>query len=171
MNDYFVIGKIVNTQGVRGDVRILPQTDDITRFEKLEKVEIFRENDKNSIKVLTIGKVWYHKSFVVIKFKEIENMNDAEKIKDYFIRIDRKDAVPLEEDEYFITDLIGVKVITEDKENLGIIKDVITTGANDVYIIKTSGKDILIPAIKQCILDVDMENRIMTIHLMKGLVD
>ncbi len=171
MDDYFIIGKIVNTQGIRGDVRIMPQTDDLTRFEKLKTVEIFRENDKNSSRILTIGKVWYHKQFVVIKFKEIETMNDAEKIKDHLIKIDRKDAVPLEEDEFFITDLIGIKVITDEKEELGTIKDVITTGANDVYIIKTKGKDILIPAIKQCVLDVDMDERVMTIHLMKGLVD
>ncbi len=171
MEDYFVIGKIVNTQGIRGDVRIVPQTDDITRFEKLKTVEIYKEKDKNSSRVLTIGKVWYHKKFVVIKFKEIENMNEAEKIKDYLIKIDRKDAVPLDEDEFFIADLIGVKVITDEKEELGEIKDVITTGANDVYVIKTSGKDILIPAIKQCVLNVDMSSRTMTIHLMKGLVD
>ncbi len=168
MNDYFVIGKIVNTQGVRGDVRIVPQTDDVTRFEKLTTVQIFREKQTRE---LTIEKVWYHKKFVCIKFLEIKDMNDAEKIKDYLIRIDREDAVELEEDEYFITDLMGVLVKTEDGEELGTIKDVIVTGANDVYVIKTSGKDLLIPAIKQCILDVDMKERIMTIHLMKGLVD
>ncbi len=168
MNDYFVIGKIVNTQGIRGDVRILPQTDDVTRFEKLETVEIFRGNETRK---LTIEKVWYHKNFVVIKFEEIETMNDAEKIKDFLVRIDRKDAVPLDEDEYFITDLIGVKVITDENETLGTIKDVIVTGANDVYVVKTDGKDVLLPAIKQCILNVDMEKREMLIHLMKGLID
>ncbi len=170
MNDYFVIGKIVNTQGHKGDVRILPQTDDITRFEKLKTVQIFRESDKNT-RELTIEKVWYHKSFVVIKFKEILDMNDAERIKDHFIKIDRKDAVPLEEDEYFIQDLIGVKVVTDENTDLGVIKDVISTGANDVYVVKTSGKDVLLPAIKPCILNVDMQERIMTVHIMKGLID
>ncbi len=169
MEDYFVVGKIVNTQGIRGDVRIMPQTDDITRFEKLKTVQIFRGNGQ--ARELNIQKVWYHKNFVIIKFKEIENMNDAEKIKDHFIKISREEAVPLEEDEFFIADLLGVLVKTEEGEELGKIKDVISTGANDVYVIKTKDKDILVPAIKQCILDVDMNERVMTIHLMKGLVD
>lgn len=168
MKDYFVIGKIVNTHGVKGEVRALPQTDDVTRFEKLKKIEIFREKQSRE---LTIDNIRYHKNFVIIKFLEIENMNEAEKLKDYFMRIDRKDAVELGEDEYFIADLIGIGVVTEDGTTLGKIKDVIETGANDVYVIKTDGKDILIPAIKQCILDVDMDKKIMTIHLMKGLVD
>ncbi len=169
MTDYFVIGKIVNTQGIRGDVRVLPQTDDITRFEKLTTIEIFRDN--GSSRELTIEKVWYHKNFVILKFLEIKDMNDAEKIKDYFIRIDRADAVPLEEDEYFIADLIGVEVVTDEGEKLGVIKDVITTGANDVYVVKTDGKDVLIPAIGQCVLNVNIKERVMTVHLMKGLID
>ncbi len=169
MTDYFVIGKIVNTQGIRGDVRVLPQTDDVTRFEKLSKIEIFRDN--GSSRELTIEKVWYHKNFVILKFLEIKDMNDAEKIKDYFIRIDRADAVPLDEDEYFIADLIGVDVMTDEGQKLGVIKDVITTGANDVYVVKTDGKDVLLPAIAQCVLNVNIKERVMTVHVMKGLID
>lgn len=168
MKDYFEIGKIVNTQGIRGDVRIVPQTDDIKRFERLKTVDIYKGDKKRT---LTIEKVWYHKKFVIIKFLEIKTMNDAEEIKDYVIRISRDEAIELEEDEYFITDLIGIDVVTEDKNKIGTIKDVLVTGANDVYVVKTEGKDLLIPAIKKCILDVDMKNKVMTVFIMKGLVD
>lgn len=168
MNDYFEIGKIVNTQGIKGDVRIVPQTSDIKRFESLKTVDMYRGNIK---KTLTIEKVWYHKKFVIIKFLEVKNMNDAEELKEFVIRVDRKDAIPLEEDEFYITDLIGVSVIDDMDNKIGIIKDVLVTGANDVYVVKTDGKDILLPAIKQCILDVNMEEKIMKVHIMKGLLD
>lgn len=168
MNEYFEIGKIVNTQGIRGDVRVVPQTDDIKRFEKLKTMDIYRNNKKRT---LTVEKIWYHKKFVIIKFEEIKTMNDAEEIKDYTIRISRDEAIELEEDEYFITDLIGIDVITEDDSKVGVVKDVLVTGANDVYVVKTDGKDLLLPAIKQCILNIDMDKKIMKVHIMKGLVD
>lgn len=168
MNDYFEIGKIVNTQGIKGDVRIVPQTSDIKRFDNLKTVDMYRGTTK---KTLTIEKVWYHKKFVIIKFLEIKNMNEAEELKEFVIRVDRKDAIPLEDDEFYITDLLGISVIDDMDNNVGIIKDVLVTGANDVYVVKTDGKDILLPAIKQCILDVDMDKKVMKVHIMKGLLD
>lgn len=167
MDNYFEIGKIVNTQGVKGEVRILPSTDDIKRFEKLKNITAYKNNNKID---LEIEKIRYHKNFVIIKFKNIDTMNDGESLKDYIIRINDDEAIPLEEDEYFIRDLIGINVF-ENTVKLGTIKDVIATGANDVYVVKTQGKDILIPVIKQCIINVDIENKIMEVKLLKGLVD
>ncbi len=174
MDNYFEIGKIVNTQGVKGDVRIVPSTDDIKRFELLKTVKLFR---KNEVKELEIERVWYHKKFVIIKFKGIDSMNDGELLRDFIIRISDEESIPLEEDEYFIRDLIGVNVTLEDNTKVGTIKDVIRTGANDVYVLKNlmdssdNPKDILIPAIKQCIIKVNVEEKTMVVKLLKGLVD
>ncbi len=174
MDNYFEIGKIVNTQGVKGDVRIVPSTDDIKRFELLKTVKLFR---KNEVKELEIERVWYHKKFVIIKFKGIDSMNDGELLRDFTIRISDEESIPLEEDEYFIRDLIGVNVTLEDNTKVGTIKDVIRTGANDVYVLKNlmdssdNPKDILIPAIKQCIIKVNVEEKTMVVKLLKGLVD
>lgn len=167
MENYFEIGKIVNTQGVRGEVRILPSTDDIKRFEKLKDITIYK-NDKTQ--TLEIENIRYHKNFVICKFKNIDTMDDGEKLRNYVIRITDEQAIPLEEDEYFIRDLIGIEVF-ENNIKLGEIYDVILTGANDVYAVKTDDKDILIPAIKQCILNIDMKNKKMEVKLLKGLVD
>ena len=163
-NNDFLIGKIVNTQGVHGEMRVIPTTDDITRFELLESVFI----DK---KEYEIEKVRYHKQFVLLKLKGIDDMTAAERYKTKEVRIPEEWALPCEEDEYYIKDLFGMKVVDEEGSEIGEIKDVMFTGANDVYIIKPkSGKDILIPAIKECVLKVDTENKVMHIHLMEGLL-
>ena len=115
--------------------------------------------------------VKFFKQFVILKFKEIDNINDIEKYKGKDLLVDRKNAVRLRKDEYFVVDLIGLEVYLEDGEFFGTLKDVMETGANDVYILDTEKHgEVLIPAIKQCVLDVDIENRKMIIHLMKGLV-
>lgn len=168
MADYFEIGKIVNTQGVKGDVRVMPMTDDITRFELLKEVDI---KSKNEIKHLTIERVWYHKQFVILKFKEIHDMTAADKLRGGIIIIPPEQALPLNEDEFYIKDLYGMVVETVDGESLGEIADVLFTGANDVYSVKNkqTGKEILIPAIKQCILKVDTANKKMIVALLEGL--
>lgn len=168
MENYFEIGKIVNTQGVRGEVRILPSTDDIKRFEALKEIKAYKNNKPRE---LVIEKIRYHKNFVIAKFKDIDTMNDGELLKDYVIRVDDEDAIPLDDDEYFIRDLMGLNVY-EDDILIGIIKDIIVTGANDVYVIGNEDKkDILIPAIKQCIVNIDIKNKKMEVKLLKGLVD
>lgn len=165
MDKYFKIGKIVNTQGIKGDIRVIPSTFDIKRFELLD--EIFISN-----KIYKIEYVRYHKSFVILKFLGVDTMTDAEKLKNKFIEIPDSLALPLEEGEYYIRDLIGLLVFSDEDEYLGILDDVLETGANDVYIIKKENtKDLLIPAIKQCILNVDIENKKMTVHLLEGLKD
>ena len=165
MENTFLIGKIVNTQGVHGEMRVIPTTDDITRFELLDSV--FIDNTEYEIQ-----KVRYHKQFVLLKLKGIDDMTTAERYKTKEVRIPEDWAVPCEEDEYYIKDLYGMKVVDEENNEVGIIKDIIFTGANDVYVIKPKeGKDILIPAIKECVLKVDTTEKIMYIHLMEGLLE
>lgn len=170
MEEYVQIGKIVNTHGVKGELKVIPTTDDITRFELLETIFVQTRSELNEY---TLSQVRYHKNFILIKLEKIETMTDAEKLKNCIIKIPKKWALPLDKDEYYIGDLYDMQVLTEDGEDLGSIVDVLFTGSNDVYIVKdtnnTSAKEILIPAIKECIKNVDIEKKIMTVHLLEGL--
>ena len=168
MDKYFVIGNIVNTQGIKGELRILPSVDDIERFKLLDKIYVDR---KGNITIYEVENVRFHKQFVLMKLKGIDDMTSAEKLKGTIAKITESMALPLEEDEYYIGDLYGMDVITDDGKELGTITDIIFTGANDVYVVKpTQGKDILIPAIKKCILKVDINNNQMLVKLLKGLI-
>ena len=119
---------------------------------------------------LEIESVKFFKNMVILKFKGIDNINDVEKYKKAPLFVTRENAVPLEEDEYFIADLIGLKVVSDEGEDLGIIDDVLQTGANDVYIIKKDNvEDLLVPAIHECIKNVDIEDGTMQVHLLAGL--
>lgn len=166
MVDYFVIGKIVNTQGIKGEVRVIPTTDDINRFKDLKEIYI---SSRKNMDLYEIQSVRFHKQFVLLKFKGIDNMNEAELLKNCEVKISKDLAIPCEKDEYYISDLYGMEVITDTDENIGIIEDIIFTGANDVYVVKKGDSEILIPAIKQCILDVNIEEKIMKVHLLEGL--
>lgn len=168
MDNYFTVGKIVNTQGIKGDVRIIPTTFDITRFESLDVVYV---DKKDKLEKLEVENVRYHKQFVLLKFKGVDDMTNAEKLKGYDLKIDKADALELEEDEYYINDLYDMEVVSDDGEKLGVISDIIFTGANDVYEVKNENETILIPAIKECILKVDIDNNVMTVKLLKGLRD
>ena len=168
MEQLLQVGGISSTHGVRGEVKVFPTTDDVKRFKKLKKVIL--DTGKEQLP-LEIEGVKFFKQFVILKFRGIDNINDIEKYKGKRLLVDREHAVKLKKDEYFIADMIGMDVFTEDGELFGALKDVMETGANDVYIIEMSdGKEVLVPAIKQCILDVDIENRKMVIHLLEGLV-
>ena len=168
MEQLLQVGVISSTHGVRGEVKVFPTTDDVKRFKKLKKVIL--DTGKEQLP-LEIEGVKFFKQFVILKFRGIDNINDIEKYKGKRLLVDREHAVKLKKDEYFIADMIGMDVFTEDGELFGALKDVMETGANDVYIIEMSdGKEVLVPAIKQCILDVDIENRKMLIHLLEGLV-
>ena len=121
---------------------------------------------------LEIEGVKYFKQFVILKFKGLDNINNIEKYRQKSLYVTRKNAVRLQRDEYFIADLIGLKVQDEDGKELGTVKDVIETGANDVYEVEMAdGKSLLLPAIKQCILNVDVENGTMQVHVLEGLLD
>ena len=154
MEQLLQVGVISSTHGVRGEVKVFPTTDDVKRFKKLKKVIL--DTGKEQLP-LEIEVVKFFKQFVILKFRGIDNINDIEKYKGKRLLVDREHAVKLKKDEYFIADMIGMDVFTEDGELFGALKDVMETGANDVYIIEMSdGKEVLVPAIKQCILDVDI---------------
>ena len=168
MEDMFRVGVIANTHGIRGEVKVYPTTDDVTRYKKLKEVLL---DTGKEYKTLEIASTRFFKNLVIVKFKGIDNINDIERYKRCPLLVERKDAVELEEDEYFIADMIGIEVVTEDDKPFGTLKDVMETGANDVYVIDTDEHgEVLVPAIRECILDVDIENHKMKIHLMDGLI-
>lgn len=168
MEELLQVGVITQTHGIRGEVKVFPTTDDAARFRDLKHVLL--DTGKETLP-LEIENVKFFKQFVILKFKGFDNINDVEGYKRCPLLVERSEAVPLEEDEYFITDMIGMQVSTDSGEDFGVLKDVLTTGANDVYVIdRPSEGEVLIPAIKECILDVDIPGRKMTVHVMKGLV-
>ncbi|HJF94843.1 MAG TPA: ribosome maturation factor RimM [Lachnoclostridium phocaeense] len=162
-------GVITSTHGIRGEVKVFPTTDDAQYFRELKKV--YLDTGKEQIP-LEIEHVKFFKQFAILKFKGIDNINDIEKYKGKSLMIDREDASPLGEDEYYIGDMIGMDVYTDDPaEHFGVLRDVLETGANDVYIIDSDRHgEVLVPAIRQCILNVDTEKNEMHIHLMEGLL-
>ena len=168
MEDLLQVGIITSTHGVRGEVKVYPTTDDPRRFRRLKEVVLDTGREKIN---LEIEGVKFFKQFVILKFKGLDNINDIEKSRQKSLYVTRKNAVRLQRDEYFIADLIGLKVQDEDGTELGTVKEVIETGANDVYIVdRVDGEEVLLPAIHDCVLDVDVEKNTMTVHLMKGLV-
>ena len=163
------VGVISSTHGVRGEVKVFPTTDDVKRFKRLK--EVILDTGKEEI-TLEIEGVKFFKQFVILKFKGYDNINDIEKYKGKSLLVTRANAVRLRRDEYFIADLQGLTVVDEEGKVLGILRDVMETGANDVYIIDmTDGREVLVPAIKECILHVDVEAGKMQIHLIDGLLD
>lgn len=169
MENLLRVGVISSTHGIRGEVKVFPTTDDVNRFKKLKQVVLDTGKEKL---YLEVEGVKFFKQFVIVKFKGMDSINDVEKYRGKDLLVTRENAVPLEEGEYFITDLIGLTVLSDKGEELGKLKDVLQTGANDVYIVEMkSGKELLLPAIKQCILETDLENGVMTVHVLDGLMD
>ena len=169
MEDLLQAGVITTTHGIRGEVKVFPTTDDVHRFEDLDSVLL---DTGREYMELEIENVKYFKQYAILKFKGIDNINDIEKYKGRSLYVTRDQAIPLEEDEYYIADLMGLDIYLENGEKFGILKDVLETGANDVYIVETEeGKEVLIPAIHECVLDIDIEENRMEIHLMDGLLD
>ena len=169
MNKELRVGVIVKTHGIRGEVKVYPTTDSPDRFDEVREI-ILKQN--NHTRYLEVEKARYFRNLVILKFKGIDSINDVEAFRGAELYVDRKYGVPLEEGEYYIADIIGLKVITDDGNELGTVRDVLETGANDVYIVDApSGKEILLPAIRQCILNVDLTQDIMTVHLLEGLLD
>lgn len=168
MEAYLEIGQIVNTFGIKGVLKVKPFTDEITRFEDLKKVYIC---EKTGLKQVTIEKVSYHKDMVLLKCKGIEDKTEAEKYKGLYLKIDRKDAKELPEDTYFIADLLGLEVYTEEGRKLGIVEDIFPTGSNDVYVVKDpeTGKQVLLPAISEVIKDINLKEKKIIVHLLEGL--
>lgn len=168
MEQFLQVGVITSTHGLRGEVKVFPTTEDVERFKKLKNVLL--DTGKETL-TLEIQGVKFFKQFVILKFKGIDNINDVERYKRCPLLVERKDAIPLDEGEFFVVDMIGLRVVTEDDMELGTLKEVMETGANDVYVIESAEHgEVLIPAIKDCVLSIDMEKRIMKIHLMDGLI-
>jgi 16S rRNA processing protein RimM len=165
-DEYFQIGIIVKAQGIKGELRVLPTTDEPERFGLLSVVTV----DKNGHAEYEVQSARVQKNIIVLKLKGIDDRNTAEMLTGAAIKIPPEKALPLEENEYYLRDLIGLEVFTEEGEDLGRLSDVIVTGANDVYTVKKPGqKEILIPAIKDCVLKVDIPGGRMTVHLLDGL--
>ena len=155
MEDLLKVGVITTTHGVRGEVKVYPTTDEPERFLDLEYVLL---DTGKELRRLDIKNVRFFKNLVILKFDGIDNINDIEKYKGRDLWIPREEAQELDEDEYYIADLLGMKVLLEDGSEFGTLKNVMETGANDVYIVDSvEHGEVLLPAIKECILDVDIE--------------
>lgn len=162
------VGQIVNTFGIKGFVKVKPWVNDIERFDDLEKVYV---KIKKETQKLEIEEVKYHKDMVLIKFKGIETVEQAETLRNCYLEIDREDAVPLEEGTYYIVDLLESDVYTDEGQHLGKLEDIYNTGAKDIYVVKNElGKTILLPGIPEVIKEVNLEEKKITVHLLKGLV-
>lgn len=162
------IGQIVNTFGIKGMIKVKPFTDDIKRFDDLEKVYVEKNNTKIEYE---IEEVKYHKDMVLIKFKSIDTVEQAEKLRNSYLKVSRDSVEDLEEDRYYIVDLIGIDVYTDENILLGKLEDIFNTGSNDIYVVKNElGKQILLPAISDVIKQIDMENKKMIVHIIKGLM-
>lgn len=167
MEKRFQVGVITSTHGVRGEVKVFPTTDDASRFKKLKQVIL--DTGKEDIELEITG-VKFFKNMVILKFKGIDDMDTANLYRQKSLYVTRDNAVKLAKNEYFIADLIGLEVNSDEGELLGVLEDVLQTGANDVYVIKTpESEEILIPAIKDCIKEVDIEAGTMAVHLLPGL--
>lgn len=168
MQEYFEIGQIVNTFGVKGFVKVKPFTDDLEQFETLKSILVEKSNNMIEMK---IEEVKYQKDVVLLKLKGIDDMTIAEKYKGSYIKIHRKNARKLDKNSYFIADIIGSDVYTDTENYLGKVDDIYNTGSNDIYVVKDElGKQILLPAIKDVILKVDIDSKKVIVHLLKGLI-
>ena len=167
MEDYFRVGVIANTHGNRGDVKVFPTTEDPKRVKGMKEIILDTGNEK---KVMEVASARFFKNMVILKFKGIDSINDIEKYKGRDLLVTRENAIPLEEGEYYIADILGATVVTEDGEKFGVLKDVLTTGANDVYVVEHEGKEVLLPVIPDCVLSRNMDTKVVTVHIMEGLL-
>lgn len=167
MNKYLELGQIVNVKGLKGEVKVNSFTDDNTKFERISKVFI---KQKDSLKEYEIEKVGYNKNQVIIKFKNIDTVEEAEKFRNAYIVVDRDIFGELPEGVYYIADLIGLDVFTESNEYLGKVDDIFSTGSNDVYVVKDDfGRQKLLPGIKEVIKLIDIPNGKIIVNLIEGL--
>lgn len=162
------VGVITQTHGIRGEVKVFPTTDDASRFKKLK--EVIMDTGKDRLNMEIEG-VKFFKQYAIIKFKGYDSINDIEKYKNAKLYVTRDQAVRLKKDEYFIADLIGMAVVTEEGELFGTLKDVMVTGANDVYVVeRQDASEVLLPAIKECVKNIDIEQGQIRVHIMDGLI-
>ena len=168
MEDKYRVGVITNTHGLRGEVKVFPTTEDPDRFRDLK--EVLLDTGKEWLE-LEVSTVRFFKNLVIVKFKEFDSINEIEQYKGKDLYVSRENAIPLEEGEYYLADIIGATVVTEDGAVFGELKDVLETGANLVYVVLHEGKEVLLPVIPDCVKNVDVEQKKVTVHIMKGLLD
>ena len=166
MEEMLRVGAVSSIHGLRGEVKVYPTTDHAERFESLEHVWIKNGSGQTE---LSIDSVRYFKNLVILHFEGCDTPEAAARLVHKDLWIEREDAQPLEENEYYIGDLIGMKVVSDQGEELGILADVLQMGANDVYVVKKGRDELLLPAIHECILEIDIISSIMKVHLMEGL--
>lgn len=169
MENLLRIGVITTTHGIRGEVKVFPTTDDPRRFDDCDEVILVTKKEQIP---LHVERVKYFKNLVILKFKEFNDINEVETFRKCDIMVTRENAVPLEEGEFFICDIIGAEVVEEDGTRIGIVKDVMDTAANQVFVIRSDeGKELLFPSIPECIKKVDTENMQVVAYVMPGLLD
>lgn len=169
MEQLLQVGILSSTHGVRGEMKVFPTTDDVNRFKK--KKEYILETPKGNLPV-KVSSVKFFKQFVILKFEGFDTLDDIAPYKGCRLLVDREHAVACEKDEYFIADLIGMKVIADTGDVIGTLTDVMQTGANDVYVVTTDEqKEVLLPAIRECVLAVDMDRCEVKVHIMPGLLE
>lgn len=168
-NSLLEVGKIVNTHGLRGEVKVVAWTDSPDDFEKIKTVYIKMKSEQISLKIKSIK---YQKNNLIIKFDEFNDINEVLPYKNAVLYADREELGPLDEGVYYIVDLIGLDVITEDGEKVGVICDVFNAGASDIYDVKREGKkNLLLPVIDEVVKEVDLENGRVVVNIMEGLDD
>ncbi|HYE80565.1 MAG TPA: ribosome maturation factor RimM [Clostridia bacterium] len=167
MLEYLSIGQIVNVHGFRGEVKVYPLTDDMSRFKKLKEVYI---EEKNQLIKYEVEGTKFLSNTVIMKLKGIETEEAADKLRNYYVKVDRKSAVKLPRGSYFICDLIDLEVYDEKGLVLGKIADVLQTGSNDVYVVRSNSRDILVPALKDVVREIDLKNGKIMVELPEGLM-
>jgi 16S rRNA processing protein RimM len=169
MEDMLRVGVITATHGLKGEMKVYPTTDDPKRYDDLKEVVLATKRGNLD---LTVERVKYFKQFVIVKFKDYDSIDDIQGFIKQDIYVTRDNAVALDEGEFFICDLVGLDVVDENDEKLGTLKDIMQTGANDVYVVTMEdGKEFLIPSIPQCILEKNPEGGYIRVHLLEGLLD
>ena len=169
MIDLFRIGVITSTHGLKGEVKVFPTTDDINRFKKLKKCIL--RTPKGDIEVEKASCKFF-KNMVILSFKEFNDINEVEKYKNCELYVTRENAIPLDDEEFYIADVIGMRVVCDDNNDLGELKDVLQTGANDVFVVELkNGNELLIPVIKECVIDINYNEKVVVVKLMKGMLD
>ncbi len=170
MTDRFQIGVIASTHGLKGEVNVFPTTEDPERFKKLKKVTL--HTNRGEELELDVVSARFFKKFVIVKFKQFDDINDVEKFRGCELTIDRKDAIKLEPGEFYCADLIGLTIVSDEGKELGTLTEILQTGANDVYemTLKDSEEKVYIPAIKDCVKEIDPNGGKIVIHVMEGLL-
>lgn len=169
MEDKFRVGVIANTHGLRGEVKVYPTTEDPERFRDLKEILLDTGTDWRELEITSVR---FFKNLVIVKFKGLDSINDVEPYKGMDLYVTRENAIPLEEGEYYLADVIGAAVVTEDGAFFGELKDVLdNTGANNVFVVLHEGTEVLLPVIPDCVKNVDVEQNLVTVHIMKGLLD